>query len=131
MTLIQTIPPTMRFMKMLANCRIFVFSDTLKKVSGCIADIICIAQLDHIQNQRCVVYHFVCDLCDADYVRYTARQLFQRVAKHKNSVIGKRFHEAHGRRDCLNEGDFNSEKASRQIDCLVFEMLYIKKSHLI
>ena len=34
MTLIQTIPPTMRFMKMLANCRIFVFSDTLKKVSG-------------------------------------------------------------------------------------------------
>ena len=40
MTLIQKIPPTMRFMKMNANCRIFVFSDTLKKVSGCIADII-------------------------------------------------------------------------------------------
>ena len=29
MTLIQTIPTTMRFMKMLANCRIFVFSDVV------------------------------------------------------------------------------------------------------
>ena len=25
-----------------------------------------------IVNQQCVVYHFVCDLCDADYVGYTA-----------------------------------------------------------
>ena len=31
MSLIQQIPPTMRFMKMIANCRIFVFSDSLKK----------------------------------------------------------------------------------------------------
>ena len=31
-----------------------------------------------IVNQRCVVYRFVCDLCDADYVGYTARHLFQR-----------------------------------------------------
>ena len=44
-----------------------------------------------------------CDLCDADYVGYTARHLFQRVAEHKNSPIGKHFHEAHGRRDRLNE----------------------------
>ena len=29
-----------------------------------------------IVNQQCVVYHFVCDLCDSDYVGYTARQLF-------------------------------------------------------
>ena len=36
MTLIQTIPPSMRFMKMIANSRMFVFSDTLQKVSGCI-----------------------------------------------------------------------------------------------
>ena len=42
-------------------------------------------------NQQCVVYHFVCDLCDADYVGYTARHLFQRVAEHKNSSIGKHF----------------------------------------
>ena len=36
-------------------------------------------------NQQCVVYHFACDLCDADYVDYTARHLFQRVAEHKTS----------------------------------------------
>ena len=30
-------------------------------------------------NQQCVVYHFVCDLCDADYVGYTSRQLHQRI----------------------------------------------------
>ena len=47
-----------------------------------------------IVNQRCVVYHLVCDLCDADYIGYTARHLFQRVAEHKNSAIGKHFHEA-------------------------------------
>ena len=23
-------------------------------------------------NKQCVVYHFTCDLCDADYVRYKA-----------------------------------------------------------
>ena len=55
-----------------------------------------------IFNQQCVVYHFVCDLCDADYVGYTARRLFQHVAEHKNMAIaqgatGKHFHETHGR----------------------------------
>ena len=37
-----------------------------------------------IVNQQCVVYLFSCDLCDADYVGYTARHL-----EHKNSAIGK------------------------------------------
>ena len=81
-----------------------------------------------IVNQQCVVYHFVCDLCDADYVGYTARHLFQRVAEHKNSAIGKHFHEAHGRRDRLNESHFKIlRKCKGKFDCLVFEMLYIKK----
>jgi len=30
-----------------------------------------------IVNQQCIVYHFSCDLCNADYVGYTARHLFQ------------------------------------------------------
>ena len=69
-----------------------------------------------IVKQQCVVYHFVCDLCDADYVGYTARHHFQRVAEHKNSAIDKHFHEAHTRRDLLNESHFtDSEKVSRQI----------------
>ena len=59
-----------------------------------------------IINQQWVVYHFVCNLCDADYVGYTARHLFQRVAEHKNSAIGKHLHEAHGRNDLLKESHF-------------------------
>ena len=30
-------------------------------------------------NQQCIVYKFKCDLCDADYVGYTRRHLFQRI----------------------------------------------------
>ena len=81
-----------------------------------------------IVNQRCVVYHFVCDLCDANYVGYTARYFFQCVAQHKNSTIGNHFHEAHGRRDGLNESHFKIlRKCKGKFDCLVFEMLSIKK----
>ena len=80
-----------------------------------------------IVNQRYVVYHFVGDLCDADYAGYTARHLFLHVAENKNSAIGKHFHEAHGRRDCLNESHFKIlRKCQGKFDCLVFEMLYIK-----
>jgi len=76
-----------------------------------------------IANQQCVVYHFVCDLCD---VGYTARHLFQPVAEHKNSAIGK--HDAHDRRDVLNESHFKIlRKCQGKFDCLVFEMLYVKK----
>ena len=81
-----------------------------------------------IVNQQCVVYHFVCDLCNADYVGYTARHLFQRVDEHKNSAIGRHFHEAHGRCDLLNESHFKIlRKSQSKFGCLVFEMLYIKK----
>ena len=44
-----------------------------------------------IVNKQGVVYHFSCDLCDADYVGYTARHLHQRIADHKNSAIGRHF----------------------------------------
>ena len=53
-----------------------------------------------IVNQQCLVYHFICDLCDAGYVGYTARHLFQRVTEHKISATGNHFHEAH---DLFNE----------------------------
>ena len=49
-----------------------------------------------VANKQCVVYYFTCDLCDADYVGYTARHLHQRIDEHKNSAIGRRFLEAHG-----------------------------------
>ena len=53
---------------------------------------------------------------------------FQRVTEQKNSAIGNHFHEAHGRRDLLNESHFKIlRKCQGKFDCLVFEMLYIKK----
>ena len=47
-------------------------------------------------SQQCVVYEFACDLCDADYMGYTARHLQQRIAELKYSAIGKQFLEEQG-----------------------------------
>ena len=81
-----------------------------------------------VVNQQCVVYHFSCDLCDADYVGYTTRHLFQRVAEHKYSIFGKHLTEAHDSSNLLNESFFKIlEKCQSKFDCLVFEMLYIKR----
>ena len=80
-----------------------------------------------IVNKQCVVYHFSCDLCDADYVEYTARHLHQRIAEHKNSAIGRHFLEAHGNKNLLKEDQFTVlRKCQGKFDCLVFEMLFIK-----
>ena len=56
-----------------------------------------------IVNQQCVVYSFTCDLCDSDYVGFTARHLHQRIAEHKYSAIGKHFSTAHGDTSLLKE----------------------------
>ena len=81
-----------------------------------------------IVNQQCVVYSFSCDLCDADYVGYTARHLHQRIVEHKNSAIGKHFLEAHGNTSLLKESQFRIlRKCQRKFDCLVYEMLFIKE----
>ena len=81
-----------------------------------------------IVNRQCVVYKFACDLCDADYVGYTARHLHQRIAKHKYSSIGKHLLEAHGDKNLLNEGQFCVlKKCHGKFDCLVYEMLFIQE----
>ena len=49
-------------------------------------------------NQPCVVYKFSCNLCDSDYVGFTSRHLFQRIAtiaEHKYSAIGQHLKEDH------------------------------------
>ena len=74
-------------------------------------------------------YHFSYDLGDADYVGYTTRHLFQRVAENKYSAIGKHIlTEAHRGSDLLNESSFKVlKKCQSKFDCLVFEMLYMNK----
>ena len=80
-----------------------------------------------IVNRQCVVYRFSCDLCDADYVGYTARHLHQRIAEHKYSAIGRNFVEAHGSNHLLKENQFRVLRNGQgKFDCLVFEMLFIK-----
>ena len=81
-----------------------------------------------VVNQQCVVYNSSCDLCDADYVGFATRHLFQRVAEHKYSAIGKHLTEAHGGSDLLNESCFRVlKKCQSKFDCLVFEMIYSKR----
>ena len=50
-------------------------------------------------NEQCVVFEYKCDLCDADYVGYTCRHLFQRINEHKCSVIGKHLRDVHNLRN--------------------------------
>ena len=59
-----------------------------------------------IVSRQCVVFKFACDLCDADYVGYTARHLHQRIAEHKYSAIGKHLLDAHVDKNLINEGQF-------------------------
>ena len=80
-----------------------------------------------IVNKQCVVYHFSCDLCDADYVEYTTRHLHQRIVEHKNSTIGRHFLEAHRNNNLLKENKFTViRKCQSKFDCLVFELLFIE-----
>ena len=59
-----------------------------------------------IVNRRCVLYLFLCDLCDADYVGYTARHLHQRIAEHKYSAIGRHFVETRYSNHLFKENQF-------------------------
>ena len=78
---------------------------------------------------QCVVYNYQCDLCDAEYVGYTSRHLHQRIDEHRSSAIGKHLKNDHGIKTI---GDLNSnfsvlKKYGGKLDCLIYEMLFIKK----
>ena len=79
-------------------------------------------------NLQCVVYHFKCDLCDADYVGYTCRHLHQRIDEHKSSVVGEHMVEQHGE-DAKNiEKSFKVLRKCRgKHECLLYEMLFTKE----
>ena len=78
-------------------------------------------------NQHCVVYKFSCDLCDTVYVGYTSRHLFQRIAEHKHSAIGKYLKEEHKLQATDIQDQFNVLKKCRtRFDCLIYEMLFTR-----
>ena len=76
-------------------------------------------------NQNCIVYVFKCDLCDADYVGMTTRHLHQRIV---DSSIGNHFREHHDSLLGLKSSQFYVlKKCSSKFNCLVYEMLFIRK----
>ena len=63
--------------------------------------------------------------CDAEYVAYTSRHLHQRIDEHRYSAIGK-----HHGLETIGDLTHNYsvlKKCNGILDCLIFEMLFIKK----
>ena len=80
-------------------------------------------------NQQCVVNHFKWELCDADYVGYTCRHLYQRIEEHKGSAIGKHVRDQHGRDPSGISLRFKIVwKCQSKFDCLIYEMLFKKRT---
>ena len=80
-----------------------------------------------IVNTQCVICLFQCDLCDANYLAYSARHLHQRISEHRYSAIGKHLETQHGNNRTKTYHLFKVlRKCNSKFDCLVHEMLYIK-----
>ena len=74
-------------------------------------------------NQHRNVYKFSCDLCDTDYVGH----LFQCIAEHKHSAIGKHLQEEHWLQLTNLQDQITVLKECRtKFDCLIYEMLFIR-----
>ena len=79
-------------------------------------------------NQQGVVYEFKCNSCDANYIGYTSRHLHLRIEEHKYSVIGKHLKDQHDQRpNNLHEQFAILQKCRRKFECLIYEMLLIRK----
>ena len=80
-------------------------------------------------SQQCVVYNYKCDLCDAEYVGYTSRHLHQRIDEHRYSAIGKHLKNDHSLETIgdLTKNFSVLKKCNGKLDCLIYEMLFIKK----
>ena len=84
-----------------------------------------------IVNQQCLVYQFQCNLCDAGYVGYTRSHLHERVDGHKqksSSICKHYFSEQNSDvSPFLSEQFHVLTKGSNKFDCLIKEMLFIRK----
>ena len=76
-------------------------------------------------SQQCVVYKFGCDQCEAAYVGFTTRHLYQRIEEHKKTVVGKHVREMHGLdTDSICTNFTVLRKCLNKFDCLIHEMLF-------
>ena len=58
---------------------------------------------------------------------YICRHLFQRINEHKHSVVGKHLRDVHNLRNKdLRDQLTILKKCRRKLDCLIYEMLFIK-----
>ena len=80
-----------------------------------------------VVNSSNVIYKFKCDSCDASYIGFTSRHLFQRVAEHKHSAIGDHRRSTHGDERVLIKDFSILRKLYHPKDLRVFEMLYIQQ----
>ena len=82
-----------------------------------------------IVNQQYVVYIFQCDLCNAGYVGYTCRHLYNRAKGHKKQsyAIAKHYKNMHGKmpQDVLKHFEV-LKKCRNKFDCLVNEMFFTR-----
>ena len=80
---------------------------------------------DLVSNQ-CIVYHFKCDECVADYVGFTTRHCIQ---EHRYPAIGKHLINIHGGIDTSSFSSHFSifKKCQTKFDCLLYEMFFIKE----
>ena len=79
-------------------------------------------------NQQCVVYEYQCNSCDSNYIGYTSRHLHLHIEEHKYSVIGQHLKDKHNQRPSnLHEHFTILKKCHRKFECLIYEMLLIRK----
>ena len=78
-------------------------------------------------KQQSVLYEFISDSCNTNYICYTCRHFHQRVEEHKYSVIGKHLRDVHGLTpDNFIENLKVLKKCRGKLECLIYEMLWIK-----
>ena len=80
-----------------------------------------------ILNMQCIVYSFQCDLCNANYVGFTARYLHQHISEHRYSAIRKHLETQHGNKRAKIDHLFKVLKKCRsKFDYQIYEMLFMK-----
>ena len=83
-------------------------------------------------NQHSMAYKFSCSLCHAEYIGLATRHLFQRIEEHcrSSSSICRHLQQDHDttpRSLDLAKNFAVLRKCQGKMDCLVYEMLLIKK----